>query len=393
MRSAEGVFPPCNSVERRTIVTDSYTEFIHRVFTAERVEDLYQVTVDTAITDLGADACVIATGESEHLTRHAAAGTSGAPDDVSRLLSHARQLRSQWLSTENSSVIDDLTDIRGAASTDSSGWPLAPYQALLSVPIEDQGLFLAVSSTPAAFSEADRQTIDQLIEALVSARTRLRSHEQQHTGGETDRLEEIARIVSHDIVSPLNVVRGSIGFARHTDDVTHLERATTAIDRVEALLDGVVTRARTGRHIEQRSPVALELAAETAWDAVRTRDATLEIKRSQAILADENRLCQLLENLFRNASAHAGDEVAVRVGTLTTEPGFYVEDTGPGIPADQRDQIFEWGYSSETDHQGYGLSIVRRLTEAHGWDVAATDGSDGGARFEITGVTPGESAV
>lgn len=66
--------------------------------------------------------------------------------------------------------------------------------------------------------------------------------------------------------------------------------------------------------------------------------------------------------------------------------GFYVEDDGPRIPADKRDRVFEPGYSTDTDGTGYRFAIVMWIAEAHDWEVSATEGPAGGARFEFTGV-------
>ena len=81
---------------------------------------------------------------------------------------------------------------------------------------------------------------------------------------------------------------------------------------------------------------------------------------------------------------HGGEDVTVRIGEL--DGGFSVEDDGPGIPPEDREQIFDAGYSTTRDGTGFGLSIVQEIIEAHGWTVAVTEGADGGARFEITGV-------
>jgi len=66
--------------------------------------------------------------------------------------------------------------------------------------------------------------------------------------------------------------------------------------------------------------------------------------------------------------------------------GFYVADDGPGIPVDERDRVFEGGYSTKPEGHGFGLASVRHLAVAHGWDISVTEGSDGGARFELTDV-------
>jgi len=74
--------------------------------------------------------------------------------------------------------------------------------------------------------------------------------------------------------------------------------------------------------------------------------------------------------------------VTVRVGRYG-ERGIYVEDDGPGIPADKRDDVLEPGHSSRRGGTGFGLTIVKRIVEAHGWELSVTEGTDGGARFEF----------
>jgi signal transduction histidine kinase len=76
--------------------------------------------------------------------------------------------------------------------------------------------------------------------------------------------------------------------------------------------------------------------------------------------------------------------VTVTVGALTE--GFYVADDGPGIPADERETVFEAGYTTAADGTGFGLNIVKRIADAHGWTVSATESEAGGARIEVTGV-------
>jgi signal transduction histidine kinase len=74
----------------------------------------------------------------------------------------------------------------------------------------------------------------------------------------------------------------------------------------------------------------------------------------------------------------------VTIGSL--DGGFYVEDDGPGFPTDDVDQVLEAGYSTASESIGLGLSIVRRIAEAHGWSLSLVEGDAGGARFEFTGV-------
>lgn len=72
--------------------------------------------------------------------------------------------------------------------------------------------------------------------------------------------------------------------------------------------------------------------------------------------------------------------MTITIGDLAGE--FYVADDGSGIPAADREQVFEMGYSTAEGRTGFGLMIV----EAHGWDARVTESEAGGAPFEITGV-------
>jgi signal transduction histidine kinase len=111
------------------------------------------------------------------------------------------------------------------------------------------------------------------------------------------------------------------------------------------------------------------------------------IESERRVQADRGRLKQLFENLFKNAVEHGGEDVTVTVGEI--DNGFYIEDDGSGLPDNEGNQLFESGYSTTKDGNGLGLSIVKKIVDAHGWEIHVTDSSDGGARFEVTNVNSG----
>ncbi len=153
---------------------------------------------------------------------------------------------------------------------------------------------------------------------------------------------------------------------------------------METLIQDLLTLARIGTDVSETEPVSLEGLSETCWRTVPTADATLVIDTDRHLLADRNRIRQLLENLFRNAVEHTDESVTVTVGRTGT--GFYVEDDGSGIPTEEREAVFETGNSTTNNGTGLGLNIVKGIVEAHGWSIRITDGSHGGARFEIANV-------
>ncbi|MFC7225059.1 PAS domain S-box protein [Halalkalicoccus sp. GCM10025322] len=197
-------------------------------------------------------------------------------------------------------------------------------------------------------------------------------------------LEMFASVVSHDLRNPLSVAEGYVELAQEECDSDYLDRVARAHDRMHALIENLLTLAREGEEVGDTEPVDLASLTETCWENIATAEATLSTDIDRPIRADQSRSQELLENLMRNAVEHGGDNVTVTVGGL--ENGFYVEDNGPGISENERDDVFNAGYTTAKDGTGFGLSIVKQIADAHDWKVRVIDGSDGGARFEITGV-------
>jgi signal transduction histidine kinase len=232
---------------------------------------------------------------------------------------------------------------------------------------------------------------------------------------QNERLEQFTRVAAHDLRNPLNAIRGYVDLARETGDVDRLDQLDPAIDRIQTLIDDLLTLGEEGQVVDDTMRLSVASAADRAWRRLETGDATLSVDADVAVLADERRFLQLLENLFENAvehgstsppshapedavehgstsppshgqadaAEHGGDGVTVTVGPC--RDGFYVADDGVGIPTENRAEVFEYGYSTHGG-TGLGLPVVRSIAVGHGWTVTVTDGDDGGARFEFTGV-------
>ena len=201
---------------------------------------------------------------------------------------------------------------------------------------------------------------------------------------QNDRLDEFTSVVSHDLRNPLNVAEGRLQLAKSECESEELSHVEAALDRMEVLIDDLLTLARQGETVTDFESIGLAALVEDCWATVETPAASLEVEidSETSIRADPSRVKQLFENLIRNAVEHGGSDVTVTVGELSD--GFYVEDDGPGIPANNRDTIFEAGYSTATSGTGFGLNIVNQVVSAHGWTTHVTESNDGGARFEIT---------
>ncbi len=201
-----------------------------------------------------------------------------------------------------------------------------------------------------------------------------------------DQLEEFASVVSHDLRNPLAIIKGYLDLAEETGDPEHFNRCRNALDRMGTLIDDLLVLSRDGNTIAETETIEISELAESCWSFVATENATLAVETDVVITGDWSRLQQLFENLFRNAIEHGGKNVAVRVGMLEDGTGLYVEDNGPGLPEGVSEQIFDDGFSTSERGTGFGLTIVEQIVEAHDWEITATEGTDGGARFEIRGI-------
>lgn len=225
----------------------------------------------------------------------------------------------------------------------------------------------------------------QIGQTVVIRNITERKQREKEIERQNKRLDEFVSVVSHDLRNPLSVAVGRVELARDECDSDHLDAAVRAHERMGMLIDDLLALARSGQSIDEMEPLDLTQITEYCWQNVDTAEATLVTDVDQNIFAGRSRLYQLVENLIRNAVEHGGEDVTITLGTL--EDGFYVADSGPGIAPEERDRVFESGYSTAESGNGFGLRIVKQIAEGHGWDITVTDSESGGARFEFTGVT------
>jgi PAS domain S-box-containing protein len=261
-----------------------------------------------------------------------------------------------------------------------------PLGTLLAVPLGERGCLLIGDTDEREFD--DREIRLAGILGANAAAALNRADREAELERQNDRLERFASVLSHDLRDPLNAARAQFALVRadDEDDGEHLDELETIHDWMAALIDDTLTLTKQGRTIGETETVEVAAVAEEAWTTAAgdAPDAGLVIEADPGeIEADPGRLRTLFENLLGNAVHHAGPDVTVRIGRTPDGAGFYVEDDGPGIPTEERTQVFEPGHTGG-DGTGLGLSIVREIAEAHGWTVTVTDGREGGARFEVT---------
>ena len=301
-----------------------------------------------------------------------------------------------------------LADLRDATSKDLIGDPSPHIQRIRDEHEDDPFATLLDGDRDvirgeytAEFADGGQRTFEYLLTPLdvgedtrsVVASTRditERKERERELQRERDRLDEFASVVSHDLRNPLRLAEGRLELAREDCDSEHLGVLDDALARMDRIIEDVLWLAREGRQVGSTEPIALHDAVGAAWEVVAHAGAGADLRCGAddrplpTIEADDDRLQQLFENLLSNAIEHGGPDVTVTVGRL--DDGFCVEDDGPGIPRDDREEVFTAGYTTAEEGTGFGLRIVKQVADAHGWDISVTDGAAGGARFEITGV-------
>jgi PAS domain S-box-containing protein len=360
-------------------------ETTHRLMTVDTRERISDIGAEAASDILGLDANAIHLYDDDQAALVPVAETDAGVELVGDIPTFTEGDSIAWRAYEQGETValDDVHDDPDIYN------PETPVRSELHLPLGDYGLLIAGSETPEAFDQQDIVFGEILADAIVVAldqreqTEQLRARERELTR-QNDRLEELTSVVSHDLRNPLNVASGRLELVRQECDSEHLDTIARAHERMETLIDDLLALARHGEAASEIDSVDLATLTENCWRNVATGTATLAVDIDRRIRADRSRLKQLLENLIRNAVEHGGEDVTVSIGELGD--GFYVEDDGPGIPENARDDVFDVGYSTTEDGTGFGLSIAKQVADAHGWTIRVTDSSGGGARFEIRGV-------
>lgn len=207
---------------------------------------------------------------------------------------------------------------------------------------------------------------------------------------------EIISLVSHDLRAPLTVLSGYVQMLER--DITEEQRSRIvasmreSTERMRSLVEDLLDSARAQQALAPSvvEPVDLVTLATNVAQATRVafgRDVAVLARTQVEAAGDAKRLRQALDNLVVNAIKHTPPDAEIRIvvdrsGATAT---LAVEDTGPGVPPEAREAVFDRfaQLGEESGGVGLGLYIVRTIAETHGGRAYVEDAPGGGARFVI----------
>ena len=243
------------------------------------------------------------------------------------------------------------------------------------------------------------RTIVQAINSMAHGRQELETALRRE-----DRLRLMGRVVAgiaHEIRNPLNSIRlTSRVLARRLADQPQAQESTglitSEIDRLDSLLSSLLVFGADEPGKLRRQPIQplLERTLALVKPHAKERNVELQFRMDSDCEAsvDGDHLQQALMNLLLNAIDASGTNgaVALSMSHSADEVEIRVEDSGPGLTAEQQDRLFEAFYTTKSNGTGLGLAVTKTLLEKMGASIVVSNrngvsnGTSGGACFRIS---------
>jgi len=262
------------------------------------------------------------------------------------------------------------------------------------------------------FVTENRQQVIRYRElAETLAETNRRLEQAQEDARRSERLAALGQLsggLAHELRNPLAVIKGSAETLMRklvSSDPISTEMAgyiSSEVNRMNALVTRFLDFARPHKLEQQREqiPPLIERGLKAARD--RWPDAKVEVERQFAAdLPQVNLDADLMERVFANLALNAYEAMGasggkLRVAVVPTAAGkrgveITFQDSGPGIPAEQREQIFNPFFTTKETGVGLGLSIVSKIVDDHRGSIRVTSEQGKGACFHVflpVGETP-----
>ena len=203
--------------------------------------------------------------------------------------------------------------------------------------------------------------------------------------------------LAHETRNPLNIIRGMAQMISKSDAPADLREKSRAIvdetDKVTAQLNEFINYSRP-REV-RRGKIALNAVV---TEVVRALNYDIDEKKIRVeskvepflIEADEQLLRQALFNLLLNSIQAVGENGQIQFAAHKngSEAAFEIRDDGPGVPPENRREIFKPYFTTHQKGTGLGLAVVQQIVLAHGWEIQCLANEPKGAVFRISHLKP-----
>ncbi len=189
-----------------------------------------------------------------------------------------------------------------------------------------------------------------------------------------EELSDFAHTMSHDLKNIFQNMVGFIELMEDENDFTHLERLHALVFETGQLVDHSVILADAGMIVEELL-VTVDLDKIVRLVAESTIPELIEYIQDPLpnVKADEMKVTQIFRNLFDNAVNHGNPtKIEVKCEIRQGKLCITIRNNGIEIPEQIRSKIFTKGFTTSKSGQGFGLTIVKRIAEAHNWTIQLT---------------------
>ncbi|MFW9805383.1 MAG: PAS domain S-box protein, partial [Candidatus Thorarchaeota archaeon] len=186
-----------------------------------------------------------------------------------------------------------------------------------------------------------------------------------------EELSDFAHSMSHDLKNIFHNMQGFIELAQEEQNFDHLKKIRTLLSETSDLVDHSVALADAGLIIEEIENVNLSSIVKEVANSIIPNNVKYKQEDLPMVKADQRKVQQIFRNLFDNAIQHGQpNRIHVEFEKIDDVYLIRVANDGKAIPESLRSKIFLRGFTTRRTGQGYGLAIVKRLVEAHGWTIS-----------------------
>ncbi|MFQ5979219.1 MAG: response regulator [Candidatus Heimdallarchaeota archaeon] len=186
-----------------------------------------------------------------------------------------------------------------------------------------------------------------------------------------DELSSFAHMMAHDLRNSLLSIEGYADALQIDFEAAYAERIRRLAKNMNKILQRSLALADAGLIIDQTAEVNLNEIVQEAAEIIIPDDVEFFSANLPMVLGDREKLLQMVQNLFENAVIHgAPQEISINRKDSMGNINLLISNDGKSIPPECSSKIFKQGFSTKSaKNRGLGLAIVRRIIEAHGWEI------------------------